>query len=260
MALKELAYGDWKSGKTLFGLSMCQLGPIAFVDLEYTSDWYIMEHPTEKTKKGGTLYTLKPRAKALIGDIEGNPIIHRVITHDLEAINNFVKAAGASESIVGIMVDSLSVYWDFTSDLAEEADAKAGGLAWAAPKKQMRRFQYSLMSSEKHVCCTAHLQQMYNKNMEVTGEKPWTEKKVPHWFDLITRFQFPEGKVPFLTVTGERSAGMIPRGTVIQDPRFKTLLGMLEETPAGVKMPEASEVEYRNVRAAERQGSGGKGE
>ncbi len=265
MALKQLIYGTYKSGKSIFSLSMTaylagQAAPaIALADDEYAHDWYLdpLDDPaippfSVKSTRVKTA-TIKPHVKQLLGiPASVVPIIYWIRTNELGTIRDFVTAAGSHPLVGGIVIDSISVLWDLASDTVEDSAANSGGLAWKQAKKLMRRFQYALLETEKHYICTSHQQLSYNAQMVITGEGPWTEKKVPHWLDFIARMEparvGAEKSAPTLTVTGERSGGLIKRGHKFENPSFRDVLEAFKGVvPAreGIVL-DATEIEYRN--------------
>lgn len=241
-------------------MTLSKFGSVAVADAEYAYDWYLDPHPnkdtippfSEKSELVETC-TLRPHIKELLGFPQADwPIIYWIKTQELAVIQNFVNAAGNKNFVDGIIVDSLSVLWDLASDTVQDAAAKSGGLAWTEAKKLMRRFQYCLLRTQKNYICTSHLRLSYNAQMIITGQGPWTEKKVPHWLDFIGRMSFEDNApAPVLTVTGERSGGLLKRGTEIKDPSFSKLVvafggSLPERTELVLK---ADEVEYRNANA-----------
>lgn len=266
MALKQLPYGTFKSGKSIYVLSLAVYltkfsKALALADTEYAHDWYLMPHPladklppfSTKSKLVVTA-TFRPPLLKLFGiDPESDPatwpVVYWLRSQDLGQITGFIIASGKHASVGGIGIDSLSVIWDLASDTVEDAPDRSGGLAWKEAKKLMRRFQYDLLSTELHYICTSHQQISYNAQMMITGEGPWTEKKVPHWLDLIGRLEFNEQKgYPIMTVTGERSSGLLKRKDRIEAPTFEKVLNLFAgNVPerSGISL-DADEIEYRN--------------
>lgn len=265
MALKCLNYGEQGSWKSCFALSMAAGGPIAIADTEFAYDWYIAPHPSPRplSNKEWQMVTLREEAKALFGiPLERTPDLYLLQSQELGKVQEFLETFGSVPEIFGLAVDSMSVLWDMASDVAydlQDANPKLGGLAWEPPKRSMRRFQYALLRSRKHYVVTAHLQQKLNKEMAVIGEGPWTEKKVPHWLDVIIKHEKMAGNKVKLTVEKERSLKRVEKGDVVEPPTFMRVVEMLGGVPPvneGVVVGEVESVEKANKNTVMRRVNG----
>lgn len=229
MALKMCVSGDPGQGKSLFALSMVELGPIAVADTEYRYDWYL-----DKTEESKTSYKVKKHVCELLGISYPSATVYRIATQDLGEVQGFFASAVNKPEVVGLVHDSASVTWDLLSDVA---DSKLpGGLRWAGPKKVMRRLQYLILAGQKHYVCVGHLRKVYDGDMKVVGEKPWiegaTSTSMQHWFDVIAKVEkVGIGEVPRLIIDKETTGGVIKRGQVIVNPRFKGLVELIGEGP-----------------------------
>lgn len=261
MGLKTITFASFKNGKTVFALSAAQIGPVGYIDNEYHARPYLMEHTTIPQGSMPFPFNMPMQTCPDLPMCVSNPIIGAafgttnpvflVETQELDTALEAVKAFGAHPSIVTIVTDSGSVFWDLTGDMADEAHEESlqkniekgkgdfstlGRLAWNKPKKYNRRVYYAQMRCGKHIIHTAHVQEEYKNNKPTGRIQPWLEKKSPHWADLVVEIALPglsvgeDGKpvtpVPSILVVGDNLAGRggITRGKVIQNATFKHLI------------------------------------
>lgn len=244
MALKQLITGETGVGKSIYTLSMAALGDIAIADVEYAYDWYVT--PIASTGEGKKVIKchINEDVKALAG-ITGEPIVHLLQSQDIGLVQRFITASATLDNLVGIGVDGGSVVWDMASDLVDES--MVGGLKWNDAKRFMRRFTYDALKTQKHYILTTHLQTLYDKNMKIIGEKPWVEKKTPHWVDFGGKLvRTAEENVPSLVVFKERSAGRVKMGTTILSPTVSKVLQLFKNIPIPLGVRELDDVEYRS--------------
>jgi len=227
MALKFCITGDPGQGKSLLALSAVELGPLALADTEYRYDWYL-----DKTEDSATSYRVKKHVCELLGLTYPSATVYRFASQDLGDIKAFFKRASEKPEIMTLVHDSASVTWDLLQDAAD--DRLPGGLKWAGPKRIMRRTQYDFLKAQKHYICIGHLRKLYDKDMNVVGEKPWiegaTSTSMQHWFDIIAKVQMVNA-VPRLIIMKETTAGLVKVGQVIDNPRFKQLIELIGTGP-----------------------------
>lgn len=215
-----------------------------------------------------------------------NPIF-LLETMDLQTTMAALQAFSRTPEISTIVLDSGSITWDLIGDIAdalhEESAAKnlakgrdeqstLGRLAWNKPKKYNRRLFYACMRSGKHIIITSHQAETWKEGSDgkliLTGVRPWLEKKSPHWADLIVEFAMPSARmdtstgkmsvpVPSIKVVGENLGGgpngSLVKGTVLNNPTFKTLVDLsqlFDTTPPHIYTEE--ELEYMSRSAVER--------
>lgn len=243
MGLKIISYGLFGSGKTALAATMAEVCDIGVVDSEQRWQWYTEPHPTVKPKRPSDA-AIKAGAPA---DVYANP---RILRHDvawLPKSENVIwlvqtmdpnlawecgKIWGRDKSIGGQVRDSASVLWDMLQDTRETVSANGkelGGLSWGPVKRVDRRMHYTLIESGQHYILNAHKQEMYNKEMQVIGSKPWVEKRSPHWVDLVLQTAFgSEDKAPKVRIEEEKLlggiGGALKKGSVMHEPTFKKIL------------------------------------
>ena len=240
MAQKQMIYGPPKKGKSMYVLSMAKLGTIGIWDLEFGHDNYLRPHPTipqdpgyecanvkcechsgQKHKKPTVKAALRPHIAKML-DVSEETLIYWLQSQELSVGEAFLKAMGEKSEVIGVAMDSMSVHWDLVSDFADPN--KPGGLAWMLPKRLERRLVYSMLSTHKHFIMTAHLQTIYNKDMQVVGTQAWAEKKMPYYLDFLGFMNATrDGKRSFV-VEGERSGGVLKQGSIIENPLFEKVL------------------------------------
>jgi len=236
MGLKVLVSSKPKSGKTLFTLSAAALGPMAVVDTEFSYHLYTTEgnepnlrHPIERVAK--------------LLDIPVDSKIYTLQTANPASVKKFLAEYAARPDIVTLALDSMSVVWDqLTSTVQGRQD-------WPAVKRPLRQLQYLALSSGKHYIFTAHRNNLYSEDMtKKIGEFPWSDKKDPHWADLILELKFPQGASrPDACVEGERSAGILKVGMTLRNPTFPELAKLLGQIPEmkNAEMLSPDELDYR---------------
>src|SRR3989337_1991775 len=104
MSLKIAVHGPTGVGKTLFALSMAQLGPIGIVDTEFAYDWYL-----DKTDESKTSYVIKPHICKLLGITRSPATVLCVQTQDINVVKGFFFAAGPRPDVVGGVHDTIHV-------------------------------------------------------------------------------------------------------------------------------------------------------
>lgn len=259
MGLKMITFAPYKSGKTVFGLTMAELGPIGIVDTEQRIQWYTTPHPS--VKPAAFPYD-KPRA--LRPDLAFFPqnsyVVHLVETMEIAVAGRAIEAWTKDPDIFGVTLDSGSILWDLLQDTRDESDPKTAMLSWTPVKRTNRRLFYALMSGGKHVVVSSHSQDVYKKvgrELTVTGVRPWLEKKSPHWCDLVLEFAFPDGAAaPGCRVAGEGigGAGGLTKGKIIGDPTFKKILDKIVYIPQQAPLVDPDELEHRNRSVVEEVG------
>lgn len=261
MGLKVIAYGAWGSGKTAFAASAAEVGPMGVVDNEQRWQHYTIPHPTEKARKylhEGTEIPAYAYPRLLRQDVAWLPRTEHTIwlvqTMEPGLAWACVQAWAKDPSIKTQVLDSASVLWDLLSDGAYEAQAeneKLGGLAWVPVKKTFRRITFAMMASGQNWIQIAHRQEILDKAMRVQDVRPWTEKKSPHWADIIAQFVLGEKGLPRMRVEKEKVLGgaggtALKSGTILEAPTFKQVLvlaGEREALPTG--SPNMEEIERR---------------
>jgi hypothetical protein len=111
----------------------------------------------------------------------------------------------------------------------------------------MRRFTYDALKTQKHYIITTHLQTLYDKTMKIVGEKPWIEKKTPHWVDFVGKMvRTIDENSPSMVVFKERSAGRVQMGQTISSPTVRRVLELFKAIPPPLGVRELDDVEYRS--------------
>jgi hypothetical protein len=253
VGLKTIGFASYKSGKTVFGLTMAEVGNIGVVDTESRVQWYTIPHPN-KTKEVMFPYN-NPRL--LRPDLHFLPktenIIYLVETMELGVAGKAIQEFSKNNAIVGMSIDSGSILWDELQATRDDSDPKMSMLSWTPIKRTNRRLLYAMTSGNKHVFLSAHAQVMMKKvgsELVETGIKPWLEKKTPHWADIVLEFNYPDdAPYPAFRVAGEGigGAGGLTRGKIVEDPTFKKLLDRITYTiPDEPESQTPDEIEYRN--------------
>ncbi len=271
MGLRVIASAQFKMGKTVFALSMAELGPIGVLDSEGRWQHYTKKHPTIKPglfpyhcpvlpKLDNAMCKNNPK---LLAALKKATVIYVVQTKDLQEGGRAVAEWTTNPDLIGIVIDSGSVLWDLFQDTRDDSDPKTAMLSWTPIKKFLKRFHYSLDYGGKHIIETAHVQDVIKKvgsEFVTTGQRPWLEKKTPHWADMTISFEYPQGaKWPSLIVEGEGigGAGGLTRGVKMENCTFGELVRLTGATVGDDALTPAmapQEVEYRNKRAMEKIG------
>jgi hypothetical protein len=243
MGLKLLDYGLFGCGKTNFAATMAEVCDIGVIDTESRWQYYTDPHPTVKPKrpsdeavKRGVPPLIYANPRRLRQDIAWLPksehVIWLVQTMDPTEAWECRKIWGTDPSIGGQVCDSASVIWDMLQDSRETHSANGkelGGLSWAPVKRVDRRMTYTILEVGQHFIANCHKQEIMNKEMQVTGSRPWAEKRMAHWFDLVLQFAFgSEDAAPKARIEEEKilggMGGALKKGTVLAAPTFKQIL------------------------------------
>jgi hypothetical protein len=270
MGLRVIAYAPFKQGKTVLGLTMAELGDVGILDSEARLQHYTIPHPSIQPAKfpfdhpravriDNEMCALNPKLKEALSKAG---CVYVVQTKDIHEAGRAIAEFTSAPGLAGIVIDSGSILWDLFQDTRDDSDPKTAMLSWTPIKRYLKRFHYSLDYGEKHILETAHVQEVIKKvgsEFVKVGERPWLEKKTPHWADLTVSLEYPDNaKWPTMVVQGEGigGAGGLRRGARVENPTFGELVrrvGALEGaiTPA---RPE-EEVTYRNAATLERIGA-----
>lgn len=272
MGLRVIVSAPYKHGKTVLGVTVAELGPIGVLDSESRWQHFTAPHPSISPSK---FPFDSPRAiRTDNGMCETNPVLRAslsrasvayvVQTKDIGEAGRAVAEFTGHPDITGIVIDSGSVYWDLFQDTRDDSDPKTAMLSWTPIKRYLKRFHYALDFGGKHVLETAHVQDIIKKvgsEFIKAGERPWLEKKTPHWADLVGTLDYPEN-APFPTfiVTGEGigGSGGLRRGARVENPTFAKLVAMAGSAAATAPIrPELppEEVTYRNSSHLEKIGN-----
>lgn len=264
MGLKAIAFGSYKSGKSVFGLSLAEVGPIGLIDTEYRMEWYTTPIIGIPATPPRLYYTNERRVRPTLPFLsKATHPIYLVQTQEVGVAGAAIEAWAKDPAISGIVIDSGSVLWDLLQDTRDESDPKTAMLSWTPVKKTNRRLMYAAMASGKHLLITAHTQDRYKKvgkELVVDGVRPWLEKKTPHWADLTLQFLYPEGAPhPVVQIDGEGVGGQggVVKGRYLGDymkkppdpaPSFAELLKRLDYVPepSATTPLDPDELEYRN--------------
>lgn len=259
MGLKTIGYGPYKSGKSVFGLSMAEVGHIGLIDTEDRMEWYTA--PPASPVPVEPFPFDNPRLVRPLPFLAGaRHVVYLVQTKEIAVAGRAIEAWTRDARIAGIVIDSGSVLWDLLQDTRDESDPRTAMLSWTPVKRTNRRLMYAAMSGGKHLLITAHTQEKYKKvgrELAVDGVRPWLEKKTPHWADLTLEFAYPDNSPhPVARVDGEGLGGQggLVRGAIIGDPgkgeKAPTFGGILRRlsyiAPAPRPGPDMDEIEYRN--------------
>jgi hypothetical protein len=264
IGLKTIAYGPYKSGKSVFGLTLAELGPIGLIDTEYRHEWYT--EPAPALSATGAALPTRPfpydnprlvRPLPFLAAARGE--VYLVQTQEIGVVGRAIEAWTRDPAMAGIVIDSGSVVWDLLQDTRDDSNEKASMLSWTPVKKVNRRLMYAAMSGGKHLIITAHTQEKFSKvgrELVVTGVRPWLEKKSPHWADLTLEFTYPDGcPHPIARVDGEGIGGQggLVRGAILGDPgkgepaiTFGELVRRLSFMAPSPTPLDQDELDYRN--------------
>jgi len=226
-ALRILAYGPTKSGKSHLIFSATEVGPLFWQDTERGSDFYPPDHG-----HGFRVLFSKDPMKTI---------------EAIAAANEMVKNGAKFRPIVA--VDSASSIWFQQQEVAEElSDKMTKGRskdrtvfrAWGPAKKPLKKLYEMLHTAQCDVIFTARGKPGYkvvNNEPIETGLKPDIERNLPFSVDLIlemgvrdTKGAPPKAKDFFAKVTGTRSPSIdgneppIHIGRIFYNPKFSDLL------------------------------------
>ena len=270
MGLRVIAYAPFKQGKTVLGLTMAELGDVGILDSEARLQHYTIPHPSIKpaafpfdhpraVRTDNEMCRLNPKLKAALAKAG---CVYVVQTKDIHEAGRAIAEFTSAPALCGIVIDSGSILWDLFQDTRDDSDPRMSMLSWTPIKRYLKRFHYSLDYGEKHVLETAHVQEVIKKVGEQfvkAGERPWLEKKTPHWADLTVTLDYPDNAAwPTLVVMGEGigGAGGLRRGARLENATFGDLV---QRAGADVKAitPELppEEVTYRNTVTLEKIGA-----
>jgi hypothetical protein len=267
VGLKLVPFGPNKVGKTVFGLTMAEVGPIGVIDTEGRHQWYTL--PLVDAPKRPFPYDNPRRVRPDLDMLRANPTlqaafasahpIYLVQTVDLEKTRLATKAWNNDADIVGIDLDSGSITWDMLMSTRDDSDERKAMLSWGPVKAWDKLYKIGLTGGNKHVIILAHAQEKLKMVKRPDGSNEFiTEKIVPrlekysgHWADMVVTFDYPEGaKFPTLIVIDEGTggAGGLRRGAKMPDPTFKKLLDRLGWIPATAQevTAEQTDIAYRN--------------
>jgi len=273
IGLKLIPYGPNKVGKTVFGLTMAERGPIGVVDTEGRHQWYTI--PIEGAPARPWPYDQPRRIRPDLAMLTHNPTlqaafssahpIYLVQTVDLEKTRLATKAWNNDPAIFGIDLDSGSIQWDMLMSTRDTSDERKAMLSWGPVKEWDKLYKIGLTGGNKHVLILAHAQEKLKMVKRPDGSNEFiTEKIVPrlekysgHWADMVVTFDYPEGaKFPTMIVIDEGTggAGGLRRGVKMADPTFGKLLDRLGWIPPlNVEVTaEQADLAYRNKRETER--------
>ena len=265
MGLKAIAYAGYKTGKTVFGLTMAELGPIGVIDNEGRHQWYTQpappsvprrEFPFDDPRVVRTDLDMLAVNPVLAASFAACHVVYLVQTVDLERVRLAVRAFNRDPDVVGIDIDSGSIMWDMLMSTRDTSDERKSMLSWAPVKEWDRLFKIGLTAGQKHCLLIAHAQDKLKMvkrpdgSAEFLVEKivPRLEKYSGHWADIVVSFDMPDGAThPSLIVVDEGTggAGGLRRGVRMDNPTFKKVVDRLGRLPDSTPVPEA-DVAYRN--------------
>ncbi len=258
MGLKTISFSPPKNGKTIFGLSMSEGGPIGVQDTESRIQWYTKPHPTiiprefpyDNPRLPIVDNSMCENNEVIRESFKKASVIYLTQTLNLEKNRNAIKRWTTDEEIFGVCIDSGTVIWDYICDLRDDSEDSGGGTdfrSWKPVKRYNRRMFHALLRG-KHVYITAHPQEIYKKSSiagvkkwEVVGVRSHLEKKSGHWADLTVNFSLGKhATFPKMTIHEEGMGGRggLVKGFEIQNPTFMNLIGRLGELPAAASLEE----------------------
>ena len=249
MGMKVLAEALIKHGKTLFAMSMSELGPMGFVDTEQRTQMYTRGISVEEAvrkcpwlkaavqteagvkynllQKDGTLRVPFDDPRVLRDDLPAvmaNPVMAAVVKAqnviflrevlDVQSVGSAIEMYGAQyPALVGQALDTVTDVWDQLQEL-KDPDPKKDRLAWAVPQRLNRRLLWAARLGGGHSIITAHLKPEWEKQggeLVKVGMTGAMNRHTPRWADVHLRLYLPDADdaIPF----PHPKAGIIGEGT-----------------------------------------------
>lgn len=273
MGLKTMVEALIKHGKTIFALTMSELGPMGYIDTEgrvqhYTTaapiDEILERYPWIKTTKAaddGPAYREgkfwppydRPRfLKVGLPAIQNNPALLKVaqarhaifLTEvlDPQNVGFYAQLFNSNKNLVGQAVDTYTDVWDQVQEY-KDPNPKKDRLAWQEPRKMHRRLLWAQMTGGGHAILITHLKNKYEKNvggdLVVTGMTAATQPMTPRWADLHLRLYLPDAtdEIPWpqprAAVMAQGLGGVFRAGEIIDNPTFASILARVETDVPG---------------------------